>query len=179
MKPLLYSVREATLGQMGWVRTGRDICYYRNSYQNLGSKGRSYFTTTFTVEFPHAYDVCYIAYHYPYTYSQLLTQIWKWETVVNPAVTFFRAESLCSSLNGNETPLLTITAPESKYNPIASRELVFLTARVHPGESNSSWVMLGTLGLLLGTTQTAVKLRDRFVFKVVPMLNMEGVINGW
>nr|CAD7599970.1 unnamed protein product [Timema genevievae] len=129
MKPLLYSVREATLGRTGWVRTGRDICYYRNSYQNLGSKGRSYFTTTFTVEFPHAYDVCYVAYHYPYTYSQLLvsggggsvpkTQIWKWETVVNPAVAFFRAESLCSSLNGNETPLLTITAPESKYNPIA------------------------------------------------------------
>nr|CAD7268716.1 unnamed protein product [Timema shepardi] len=75
MKPLLYSVREATLGQTGWVRTGRDICYYRNSYQNLGSKGRSYFTTTFTVEFPHAYDVCYIAYHYPYTYSQLLVSV--------------------------------------------------------------------------------------------------------
>nr|CAD7446171.1 unnamed protein product [Timema bartmani] len=128
MKPLLYSVREATLGRTGWVRTGKDICYYRNSYQNLGSKGRSYFTTTFTVEFPHAYDVCYVAYHYPYTYSQLLTQIWKWETVVNPAVAFFRAESLCSSLNGNETPLLTITAPESKYNPIAGR-LTRLTAR--------------------------------------------------
>jgi murein tripeptide amidase MpaA len=59
------------------------------------------------------------------------------------------------------------------------REIIFLTARVHPGESNSSWVMHGTLEKLLSNSPTAVSLRNKFVFKIVPMLNMEGVINGW
>jgi hypothetical protein len=76
MKPLMYSVCEAVLGRPGWVRVGTDICYYRNCYQNLSSrKSRSYLTAAFTVTFPHSYDVCYIAYHYPYTYSQLLVRI--------------------------------------------------------------------------------------------------------
>jgi hypothetical protein len=75
MKPLMYSVCEAVLGRPGWIRVGTDICYYRNCYQNLSSrKSRSYLTAAFTVTFPHSYDVCYIAYHYPYTYSQLLVR---------------------------------------------------------------------------------------------------------
>lgn len=59
------------------------------------------------------------------------------------------------------------------------REIVFLSARVHPGESNASWVMDGTLACLLGSSCTAAALRHKYVFKIVPMLNVEGVINGW
>ena len=73
MKPLMYSVQESLLGRPGWLRVGTDICYYRNCYQNpMSRKSRSYLTTTFTITFQHAYDICYIAYHYPYTYSQLM-----------------------------------------------------------------------------------------------------------
>lgn len=179
MKPLMYSVCEAILGRPGWIRVGTDICYYRNCYQNLSSrKSRSYLTAAFTVTFPHSYDVCYIAYHYPYTYSQLLAQIWQWSLSVDPAAIYFRAESICLSLNNNETPLITITAAESETNPIAMRDIIFLTARVHPGESNSSWVMHGTIVKLLDNSPSAISARSMFVFKVVPMLNVEGVING-
>lgn len=59
------------------------------------------------------------------------------------------------------------------------REIVFLTARVHPGESNASWIMYGTLKYLLSDAPAAGKLRSKYIFKIVPMLNMEGVINGW
>ncbi|KAJ4444062.1 hypothetical protein ANN_05851 [Periplaneta americana] len=180
MKPIMYSVREALSGRPGWVRTGSDICYYKNCYQNPSSrKPRSYLTTTFTIAFKHSYDVCYIAYHYPYTYSQLMTQIWKWSHSVDAAAIFFRAESICLSLNKNETPLITLTAAESEMNSIATRDVVFLTARVHPGESNSSWVMHGTISYLLGNSDAAIRLRNKYVFKIVPMLNPEGVINGW
>ncbi|XP_069685822.1 cytosolic carboxypeptidase 1-like isoform X2 [Periplaneta americana] len=179
MKPIMYSVREALSGRPGWVRTGSDICYYKNCYQNPSSrKPRSYLTTTFTIAFKHSYDVCYIAYHYPYTYSQLMTQIWKWSHSVDAAAIFFRAESICLSLNKNETPLITLTAAESEMNSIATRDVVFLTARVHPGESNSSWVMHGTISYLLGNSDAAIRLRNKYVFKIVPMLNPEGVING-
>ncbi|OAD52362.1 Cytosolic carboxypeptidase 1, partial [Eufriesea mexicana] len=176
MKPILYSVTEAQLGRPGWVRTGADICYYRNCYQRP-AKGKNYLTTSFTVTFPHAYDVCYLAYHFPYTYSLLMTNIWKWTRTVPPN-TYFKAETLCETLNGNDNPLLTITSMDSKSNPIQNRKVIFLTSRVHPGESNASWVMDGTLEALLGNNAYAAGLRDDYVFKIVPMLNIEGVVNG-
>ncbi|XP_046434949.1 cytosolic carboxypeptidase 1-like isoform X4 [Neodiprion fabricii] len=177
MKPILFSVREAQLGRPGWVRTGSDICYYRNCYQRP-TKEKNYLTTSFTVTFPHAYDVCYLAYHFPYTYSQMMANIWKWSKNLSPSGIYFRAEPLCNTLNDNENPVLTITAPESKSNPIQNRKIIFLTSRVHPGESNASWVMHGTLVALLASSTYASSLRDDYVFKVVPMLNSDGVING-
>lgn len=60
-----------------------------------------------------------------------------------------------------------------------NRKVIFLTSRVHPGESNASWVMDGTLEALLGNNAYAAGLRDDYVFKIVPMLNIEGVVNGW
>lgn len=177
MKPILFSVIEAQRGRVGWIRTGLDICYYRNCYQRQG-KGKNYLTTSFTVNFPHANDVCYLAYHFPYTYSQLMSNIWKWTRTIAPGKIYFRVENLCDSLNGNENPLLTITAPNSTNSPIQDRKIIFLTSRVHPGESNASWVMKGTLEALLDDSQYANDLRENYVFKIVPMLNIEGVING-
>ena len=55
---------------------------------------------------------------------------------------------------------------------------MILTGRVHPGESNSSFVMEGLLQFLLSEDSVAKTLRDRFVFKIVPMLNPDGVIVG-
>jgi hypothetical protein len=49
---------------------------------------------------------------------------------------------------------------------------------LHPGESNSSWMMKGAIDFLTGNSLDAKILRDNFVFKVVPMLNPDGVING-
>ncbi|XP_015606420.1 cytosolic carboxypeptidase 1 isoform X2 [Cephus cinctus] len=177
MKPLLFSVTEAQLGNIGWVRAGVDICYYRNYYQQP-SKEKNYLTTSFTITFPHSYDVCYLAYHFPYTYTQLLINIWKWSKKQTLEDIYFKVDTLCNTLNGNENPLVTITSPESKGNLIKNRKIIFLTSRVHPGESNASWMMHGTLETLLGSSTYARSLRDDYVFKVIPMLNIEGVING-
>uniref|UniRef100_A0A8C3BVI1 tubulin-glutamate carboxypeptidase n=1 Tax=Cairina moschata TaxID=8855 RepID=A0A8C3BVI1_CAIMO len=59
-----------------------------------------------------------------------------------------------------------------------NRPYVFLMARVHPGESNASWVMKGTLEFLVSNDPIADLLRKCFIFKIVPMLNPDGVING-
>jgi hypothetical protein len=48
---------------------------------------------------------------------------------------------LCSTVGGNRCDLITITDFESSATEIAEREVVVFTARVHPGESNASWVM--------------------------------------
>ncbi|KAK7146510.1 hypothetical protein R3I93_014072 [Phoxinus phoxinus] len=187
MQVLMYSVQDAINGRPQWVRTGSDICYYKNHFSRSsiaagGQKGKSYFTMTFTVTFQHKDDVCYFAYHYPYTYSMLKMHLQKL-SALSTAQIYYRQEDLCETLGGNSCPLLTITAmPESSSNDhisqFRSRPVVFLSARVHPGETNSSWVMKGTLEFLMSCSPQAQSLRESYIFKVIPMLNPDGVING-
>ena len=73
---MMYSLREAEEGQPGWVRLGTSVCYYRNYFTRSaeltgGQQGKTYFTLTFTVTFPYEEDICYLAYHYPYTFSMM------------------------------------------------------------------------------------------------------------
>uniref|UniRef100_A0A672Q1B3 Cytosolic carboxypeptidase 1 n=1 Tax=Sinocyclocheilus grahami TaxID=75366 RepID=A0A672Q1B3_SINGR len=187
MQVLMYSVQDAINGSPHWVRTGADICYYKNHFSRSsiaagGQKGKSYFTLTFTVTFQHKDDVCYFAYHYPYTYSMLKMHLQKL-SALRTAQIYYRQDDLCETLGGNSCPLLTITAmPESSSNDHISqfkiRPVVFLSARVHPGETNSSWVMKGTLEFLMSCSPQAQSLRESYIFKIIPMLNPDGVING-
>ncbi|XP_035999694.1 cytosolic carboxypeptidase 1 [Fundulus heteroclitus] len=187
MQALMYSVQEAISGRPRWVRTGTDICYYKNHFARSsiatgGQKGKSYYTLTFSINFSHKDDVCYFAYHYPYTYSTLKMHLSKLEAMRTPQI-YLRQDVLCETLGGNTCPLLTITAmPESKSSDhicqFRNRPVIFLSARVHPGETNASWVMKGTLEFLMGTSPLAVSLREAYIFKIVPMLNPDGVING-
>uniref|UniRef100_A0A3Q2NZ41 Cytosolic carboxypeptidase 1 n=1 Tax=Fundulus heteroclitus TaxID=8078 RepID=A0A3Q2NZ41_FUNHE len=169
MQALMYSVQEAISGRPRWVRTGTDICYYKNHFARSsiatgGQKGKSYYTLTFSINFSHKDDVCYFAYHYPYTYSTLKMHLSKLEAMRTPQI-YLRQDVLCETLGGNTCPLLTITAmPESKSSDhicqFRNRPVIFLSARVHPGETNASWVMKGTLEFLMGTSPLAVIHRD-------------------
>ncbi|XP_032370964.1 cytosolic carboxypeptidase 1 isoform X3 [Etheostoma spectabile] len=187
MQVLMYSVQEAISGRPRWVRTGTDICYYKNHFARSsiaagGQKGKSYYTMTFSTSFSHKDDVCYFAYHYPYTYSTLKMHLTKLEALRTPQI-YLRQDVLCKTLGGNSCPLLTITAmPESNSNDhicqFRNRPLIFLSARVHPGETNASWVMKGTLEFLMSTSPLAASLREAYIFKIIPMLNPDGVVNG-
>ncbi|XP_030643627.1 cytosolic carboxypeptidase 4 [Chanos chanos] len=184
MQPVLYSVREALEGRPHWMRTGSEICYYRNHFcPRRGQKRTNFYTLTFMVTFRHEEDVCYLAYHYPYAYSALQSHLQLLEQSVNPRKVFFRKQNLCSTLSGNPCPLVTITAcPTSRawkhLHQLRNRPCVVLTARVHPGESNASWVMKGTLEFLCSSDPVAESLREAYIFKIIPMLNPDGVING-
>nr|XP_006006117.1 PREDICTED: cytosolic carboxypeptidase 1 isoform X1 [Latimeria chalumnae] len=188
MQPLMYSVQEALNCRPRWIRTGTDICYYKNHFSRSaiaagGQKGKSYYTITFTVNFLHKDDVCYFAYHYPYTYSTLKMHLQKLESIHNPREIYWHQDDLCETLAGNSCPVVTITAmPESKYYEdicqFRNRPYIFLSARVHPGETNASWVMKGTLEFLMSSSPMAQSLREFYIFKIIPMLNPDGVING-
>ena len=55
---------------------------------------------------------------------------------------------------------------------------IFITARVHPGESQASHMVHGVINFLLSDQPEAQEIRDKFVVKVIPMLNPDGVIHG-
>lgn len=84
------------------------------------------------------------------------------------------------TLAGNRCDLITITSKDKdpKSEKALGKKGVFISARVHPGESNSSWIMKGIIDYLVSAAPEARVLRENFVFKIVPMLNPDGVING-
>ncbi|CAK0862674.1 unnamed protein product [Prorocentrum cordatum] len=86
-----------------------------------------------------------------------------------------RAKVLCKTLGGLRCDLLEI----SNWS-VSRREkrTVVISSRVHPGETNASWMAHGLIGFLLSPTAEAEVLRDNFVFQIVPMLNPDGVICG-
>ena len=106
MQPVMYSTIEAQEGRAGWIRAGVNVCYYRNYFTRSreatgGQGGKTYYTSTFTVTFPHANDTCYFAYHYPYTFTMLqvrfadIVLLVSLPTVIcNPIYAFFSSESL-------------------------------------------------------------------------------------
>jgi murein tripeptide amidase MpaA len=74
--------------------------------------------------------------------------------------------------------MVIITNFNSRPEEIAVRRAIVLTSRVHPGESNASIIMHGTLDYLVSEEDGAKYLRNNFVFKIIPMLNPDGVIIG-
>ena len=58
------------------------------------------------------------------------------------------------------------------------KRAVIITARVHASEIQSSFSLEGIVDFLLSEDERAVSLRKNFIFYVVPMVNIEGVIRG-
>lgn len=85
---------------------------------------------------------------------------------------------LCKTLAGNDCEMVIITNFGSRAEDIAVRRAIIITSRIHPGESNSSFIMHGILTYLVSEEAGAKYLRNNFVFKIIPMLNPDGVING-
>ena len=69
---------------------------------------------------------------------------------------------------------------EAKKRPLKFKKpVVLITARVHPGETPASYAMEGVINFLLQKDDLrAHLLRSMFVFMVVPMINVDGVIHG-
>ncbi|XP_015761742.1 PREDICTED: cytosolic carboxypeptidase 2-like [Acropora digitifera] len=176
MKPLMYSEREATVRGLGWKRAGTHISYCKTSLFKSLSLHREnvYHTLTFHIEFPHEGDTCYLAHCYPYSYTDLELYL---RTIMENRKTaqYFHKEVLCKTMAGNNCYVLTVT---SSKVPESEKLGVVISARVHPGETNASWMLKGMLDFLTSGHYIAEKLRRKFVFKLVPMLNPDGVIVG-
>ena len=112
---------------------------------------------------------------------------------------YFHRDLLTFSLEGLRADLLTISSHhhilgEREQRPLglfpvledplahkfsAVKKVYFLSSRVHPGETPASHVFNGFLEFITREHDPrAVELRRRFVFKLVPILNPDGVVKG-
>ena len=152
---------------------------------------RNFYSLSFNIEFNYDNDTCYMAHCYPYTYTDLCNYLTRLESDANTRK-ICRRRLLCRTIANNRCDVLTITAPRTEAEvdadekdqnggismATAKKPCIVLSARVHPGESNASWMMKGCIDYLTGNSEGAQRLRKQFVFKVVPMLNPDGVIVG-
>uniref|UniRef100_A0A8C4HVC1 Cytosolic carboxypeptidase-like protein 5 n=1 Tax=Dicentrarchus labrax TaxID=13489 RepID=A0A8C4HVC1_DICLA len=150
----------------------------------------------------------YFSFCYPFPYSEcqeMLEQFDKsYPNVAQlspssaPSSVYYHRELLCNSLDGNRVDLLTVTNcsgmqeereprlpklfPDTntpRAHRFPGKRVFFLSSRVHPGETPSSFVFNGFLNFILRRDDPrAHALRNMFVFKLIPMLNPDGVIRG-
>ena len=63
---------------------------------------------------------------------------------------------------------------------IHDKHIIFITARVHPGETPGTLIFNGILKTLINSdNQLNNILLDNFVFKLIPIINVDGVSNGY
>ena len=63
--------------------------------------------------------------------------------------------------------------PEKFY-----RKCIVITARVHPGDPQTSFIAEGLINFLVSNDEEAKEIRSKFVIKIIPMLNPDGVVIG-
>eukprot|EP00937_MAST-01D_sp_MAST-1D-sp2_P004378 g4378.t1 len=90
----------------------------------------------------------------------------------------FRRELLCTTPLGRRVDMLCITANDGSAPEPERKPIVLITARVHPSETPASFCCDALLSALLGRSAVARALRRTFDFRVVPMLNPDGVALG-
>lgn len=179
MRPLMYSTINASIVGEGWRRCGDNISYYKNDDETSSDEDEDNgsYTLTFNIQFPNDADTVYFAHSYPYTYSDL--QDYLMEIQRHPVKSkFCKLRLLCRSLAGNNVYYLTVTAPTTDEDANKKKRAIIISARVHPGETPSSWMMKGLMDFITGDSYVAKRLRHKFIFKLIPMLNPDGVIVG-
>ncbi|XP_064003623.1 BEN domain-containing protein 5 isoform X4 [Pogoniulus pusillus] len=152
-----------------WQRIpSKNVYYYRCPDH------RKNYVMSFAFCFDREDDIYQFAYCYPYTYTRLQHYL---DNLQRRNMNYFRRELLGLSVQKRRLDLLTITSPEN-LRPGTEQKVVFITARVHPGETPSSFVCQGIIDFLVSQHPIAKVLRDHLVFKIAPMLNPDGVYLG-
>ena len=148
-----------------------------------------------TIDFDNKETFIEIAFCFPYTYEELMRDVedmnLKYEQDKD---IYFHRETQTRSAEGLDVPILTISSKDlikkdnetyqvlegvsssRKYD--AKKPIIFQTSRVHPGETPCSHALNGAIKLLLNNSEDSKLLLKHFVFKIVPILNPDGVYHG-
>eukprot|EP00474_Spongospora_subterranea_P000479 CRZ00937.1 hypothetical protein [Spongospora subterranea] len=169
MRVLMYDERQ------GWHRGGRVRGYGANSFRDKKTSN-PFYTLSFDFQANEDQRWMYMAYSYPYSYTRLQQYLDSISAEIGH-MDHCRRDLLCRSFSGNNVDVLTITDFTAGQD-ISSRSCAVITGRVHPGEPNSSWIMEGIISFLIGSSPSARRLRQMFIFTIIPMLNPDGVIDG-
>ena len=119
----------------------------------------------------------YFALCFPYTYTTLQEYLYKL-SITKTNKNKIKFSTLNKTVCGNPLDILYISNFSSTQSEINSRQSIIFTARVHPGETSGSYVIESVINNLLNNSEQSNNLLNKYIFKIVPMLNPDGVIHG-
>jgi hypothetical protein len=128
MSPLVKST-----SRLQWQRIPpKNVFYYRCPEHHKN------YIMSFAFAFDKEDDVYEFAYSYPYSYTRLQRYL---DRIEARKLDYFKRELLCFSVQQRRLDLITISSPRNLER--LQTKIVFVTARVHPGETPSSYVCQG------------------------------------
>ena len=182
LKIWYYSTKKNKEKNISWHHTTEKVDYYQNGlYRYINGKRQYYYTLSFDYTIEYDDDEIYFANCIPFTYSDIIKDLNEYTKKENDKYYFFERKKLCSTLIGNDVDYFNINNNIDLLNFEENnnkKKGIVLFARQHPGETVGSWVIKGAIELLLGESAEAKYLRDNFIIKVIPMVNVDGVICG-
>ncbi|CAI2359427.1 unnamed protein product [Moneuplotes crassus] len=178
-----------------WKFIPEDIRFDRNDTVSL-------------IQFRYQFDcsstsVVHFCYSFPFGYEDVCKQMGELqERLKDHESIYFLRELAGYSLERRKIELITITDHSQKTEErepfirrlfpscknrktckrgfIFSKPTIFFSSRVHPGEVAASFVLNGILEILTDPDNEYGKLlRKNFVFKIIPLLNPDGVYRGY
>ncbi|KAG5893192.1 hypothetical protein JTB14_016468 [Gonioctena quinquepunctata] len=155
-----------------WQRIPKQWVFYHKSVLHRG-----HYVLSFSFGFDKEDDVFQFSLAPPYSYTRLQTFLSILEKKAAYLTDNFKRDLLENSVQKRRLDLVTIGSLD-KTKPKSRRRVIAIMARVHPGESPASFVCQGLLELLISSNSVATILREHVIFKVIPMLNPDGVFLG-
>ncbi len=120
-------------------------------------------------------DSVLIAWTFPYLYSKLQSYL---DTQDSLGKDYYNRLTFNEkSVEGRNLELITITnfsIPESE------KKVIWLITGQHPEETNSMWQLRYMMEFLLNeTNEIAIKYRNKYIWKIFPMMNPDGIYHGF
>ena len=183
LKIWYFTKRKKEEKKIGWHHTNENVEYNQNFLYNI-NKGRRnyYYTLSFEYTFEYNNDEVYFANCIPFTYTDIIRDLNYYTIKENEKYNFFERKILCSTLTGNDVDYFIINKDSNIINFDKdfnkNKKGIILFARQHPAETVSSYVLKGAYEYLMGFSEEAKYFRDNYVIKIIPMINVDGVICG-
>jgi len=151
---------EASFGK-GYEGYWAFVSYDRKNWTRVRS---SFDDKVLSIEVTPEANIMWVAYFPPFSYEQHMSLIG--ESVSSPHCEYM---AIGQTVQGRPIDCLKIGT---------GKNICWIHARTHPGETQAEWWMAGFLPALLSDEPAAEKLREQATLYVIPSMNPDGAIMG-
>ncbi len=161
LKPVMLSLNEYENNNIGWNNV-IDTCYENN-------------VLSFSITFNYAKDTIYIGKYVPYTYSHL-TNVLSSMALNTQINNLFDTSSLPNASSNGNINMIHIHYGNKNDN---NKPTILIVGRMNANDHLSSWLIDGLMKHLLESNSISNYVRDNYQFMIIPMINIDGCINGY